>query len=101
MIGCSMVEPVRSDQQAQEEVEKENMYSFIYTTGASEHQLPFRMDGVAAGDEGPRKKQFHILLVFWPVYCGTSTDTYLDMHRWLCLVDEPKSGAIFWNYFLP
>jgi hypothetical protein len=34
------------------------------------------------------------LLVFWPVYCVTSTDTYLDMRRRMCLVDEPKSGAI-------
>ncbi|MEN8692562.1 MAG: hypothetical protein AB1Z20_21050, partial [Desulfobacterales bacterium] len=40
-------------------------------------------------------------LVFWIVYCVTSTDTYLDMRRWMCLVDEPKSGAILWNYFLP
>jgi hypothetical protein len=23
------------------------------------------------------------------------------MRRRLCLVDEPKSGAILWNYFLP
>jgi hypothetical protein len=22
------------------------------------------------------------------------------MRRWMCLVDEPKSGAILWNYFL-
>jgi len=50
---------------------------------------------------GAQQKQFHILLVFWSVYCVTATDTYLDMRRWLCLVDESKSGAIFWNYFLP
>jgi hypothetical protein len=52
-------------------------------------------------NKGPRRKQFHTLLVFWPVTCGASTDTYLDMRRWKCLVDEPKSGAILWNYFLP
>jgi hypothetical protein len=34
------------------------------------------------------------LLVFWPVYCVASTDTYLDMRHWMCRVDEPKSGAI-------
>ena len=55
MIDCSMVEPVRSDQQAQEEVEKENPYNFIHTTGVYEHQLPFRIDGVVAGDT--KKKQ--------------------------------------------
>ena len=48
MIDCSMVEPVRSDQQAQEEAEKENQYSSIYTTGVSEHQLPFREDWMVA-----------------------------------------------------
>jgi hypothetical protein len=53
------------------------------------------------GFKGFRKKSCLILLVFWPVYCVTSTDTYLDMRRWMCLVDEPKSGAILWNYFLP
>jgi hypothetical protein len=41
------------------------------------------------------------LLVFWIVYCVTSIDTYLDMRRWMCLVDEPKSSVILWNYFLP
>jgi hypothetical protein len=51
--------------------------------------------------KGPRKKQFHILLVFWPVYCVTSTATCLDMRRWMCLVDEPESGAISWNWLLP
>jgi hypothetical protein len=50
--------------------------------------------------KGTRKK-FHILLVFWSVYYVTSNDTYLDMRRWMCPVDEPKSGAILWNYFLP
>jgi hypothetical protein len=44
MIGCSMVEPVRNEQQAQEEVENEDLDRVIYTTGASEHQLPFRME---------------------------------------------------------
>ncbi|MGD1999664.1 MAG: hypothetical protein PVJ00_03790, partial [Desulfobacterales bacterium] len=39
--------------------------------------------------------------VFWSVTCVTSTDTYLDMRRWVGLVNEPKSGAILWNYFLP
>jgi len=43
--------------------------------------------------QDPRKK-IHILLVLWPVYYATSTDTYLDMRCWMCLVDEPKSGAI-------
>jgi hypothetical protein len=60
MIDCSMVEPVRSDQQQQEEqeeVEKKNLYTIIYTTGVSEHQLPFQMDGVVAGDTN--KKQGH------------------------------------------
>jgi hypothetical protein len=46
------------------------------------------------------RKKIHILLVLWPVYYATSTDTYLDMRCWMCLVGEPKSGAILWNYFL-
>jgi len=31
----------------------------------------------------------------------TLTDTYLDIRRWMDLVDKPESGAIWWNYFLP
>ena len=50
MIGCSMVESVWSDKQACEELENENLYRTIYTTGASEHQLPFRVDGMVAGE---------------------------------------------------
>ena len=42
MIGCSMVESVRSDKQAQEKHENENLCSFLYTTGASELQHPLR-----------------------------------------------------------
>jgi hypothetical protein len=57
MIGCSMVESVRSDKQAQEELENENLYRTIYTTSASEHQLPFRVDEMVAGDT--KKKQSH------------------------------------------
>jgi hypothetical protein len=57
MIGCSMVESVRSDKQAQKELENETLYTPNYTTGASEHQLPFRVDGMAAGDT--KKKQSH------------------------------------------
>jgi hypothetical protein len=30
------------------------------------------------------------LLVFWPVYCVTSNDTYLDMRRWMCLVERTQ-----------
>jgi hypothetical protein len=56
MIGCSMVESVRSDKQAQEELENKNLYKFIYTTGASEHQLPFRVDGMVAYT---KEKQSH------------------------------------------
>jgi hypothetical protein len=41
------------------------------------------------------------LLVFVPVCGVTSTGTYPDMHRRMCLADEPKSGAIWWKYFLP
>jgi hypothetical protein len=41
------------------------------------------------------------LLVFTPVYGVTSTGTYPDMHRRMRLVDEHKSGAIWWIYFLP
>jgi hypothetical protein len=47
------------------------------------------------------RKKIHILLVFWPVYGVASTGTYLDMRRWMRLVDDPKSGAILWDYFLP
>ncbi|MGD9974319.1 MAG: hypothetical protein AB7S77_14760, partial [Desulfatirhabdiaceae bacterium] len=43
----------------------------------------------------------HILLVFWPVCCVTSTGTYPDMHRRMCLADEPKSVAIQWIYLFP
>jgi hypothetical protein len=50
MIGCSMVESVWSDNQAREELENENLYRTIYTTDAPEHQLPFRVDGMVAGD---------------------------------------------------
>jgi hypothetical protein len=41
------------------------------------------------------------LLVFWSVTGVTSADTYLDMRRRMCLGDDPKSGAILWNYLLP
>ena len=41
------------------------------------------------------------LLVFAPVLSVASTGTYPDMRQWMCLVDEPKFGAIWWNYFLP
>ena len=41
------------------------------------------------------------LPVFAPVYGVASTGTYPDMHRRMCLVDEHKYGAIWWNYFLP
>ena len=44
--------------------------------------------------QGPSTKKFPILPVLSSVYCVTTTDTYLDMRRWLCLVDLPKSGAI-------
>jgi hypothetical protein len=40
------------------------------------------------------------LLVFAPVYGVAPTGTYPDMHRRIRFVDEPKSGAIWWNYFL-
>jgi hypothetical protein len=35
------------------------------------------------------------LLVFAPVFGDTSTGTYPDAHRRMCLEDEPKSGAIY------
>jgi hypothetical protein len=43
MIGCGMVASVRSVRAAQEELENENLYMSIYTTGASELQLSFRV----------------------------------------------------------
>jgi hypothetical protein len=46
MIGCGIVASVRSDKAAQEELENEYPYGFIYTTSASEHQLPFRVDAI-------------------------------------------------------
>ena len=55
----------------------------------------------ARGAYGLGKKEFHILLVFWPVPGVTSAGPYLDMRRRMCLDDEPKSCAILWNYFLP
>ncbi len=50
--------------------------------------------------EGPGKKQFHILLFFWPVTGVTSADTYEGMRRQMCLGDKPKSGAIFVELFI-
>ncbi len=46
------------------------------------------------------KSKSPILLVFWSVYCVTSTGTYPDMHQRMCLVDEPKSNAILGALFL-
>jgi hypothetical protein len=46
MIGCGIVASVRSDEKAQEELENENLYRFIYTTGVSELQLSFRVDAM-------------------------------------------------------
>jgi hypothetical protein len=46
MIGCVIVASVRSDEKAQEELENENLYRFIYTTGVSELQLSFRVDAM-------------------------------------------------------
>ncbi|MEN8754122.1 MAG: hypothetical protein AB1Z18_15285, partial [Desulfobacterales bacterium] len=57
--------------------------------------------GCSKSTKGPGKKKFHILLVFWIVYCVTYTDTNLYMRRRMCIVDEPKYRAILWNYFLP
>jgi hypothetical protein len=48
-----------------------------------------------------QKKIIPHLAVFWPVYCVTSIVTHLDMRRWMCLIDEPKPGAILWNDVLP
>ncbi len=45
------------------------------------------------------KNKSTTLLVFGSVYFVTLAGTYLDMHRQVCLVDEPKSGAIWWIYF--
>ena len=46
------------------------------------------------------RNNYTTLLVFG-VVCGvTSTGTYPDMNRRMCLVAEPKSGAIRGNYFL-
>jgi hypothetical protein len=60
--------------------------------------IPVPLHLTVAGLTKGGQKKFHILLVVWPVYCDTSTDTYPDMRCWMCLVDEPKSGAIVWNY---
>jgi hypothetical protein len=38
----------------------------------------------------PEKNNSTFLLVFWPVYCVTSNDTYLDMRRWMCLVERTQ-----------
>ncbi len=40
-------------------------------------------------------------LFFCPIYRATSTSTYPDIRRRMCLVDEPKSCAILCNYFSP
>ena len=56
MIGCSMVESVRSDKQAQEELENENLYRFIYTTGVSELQLSFRVDVMVVKSNGLQQR---------------------------------------------
>jgi hypothetical protein len=47
------------------------------------------------------KNKSTILLVFAPVYGVASTGAYPDMHRRMRLVDEHKSGAIWWIYFFP
>jgi hypothetical protein len=50
---------------------------------------------------GAGKNNSPVLLVF-ASFCGVaSTGTYPDMHRRMRLVDETKSGAIWWNYFFP
>ena len=48
MIGCGMVASVRSDKAVQEELENENLFRSIYTTGASELQLSFRVEAMGA-----------------------------------------------------
>ena len=52
MIGCGMDASVRSDKKLQEELENENLSSFIYTTGVSELQLSFRADAMAVMSNG-------------------------------------------------
>jgi hypothetical protein len=47
------------------------------------------------------RNYYPTLLVFVSVYSVTSTGTYPDMHRRMCLVDEHKSGAIRGNNFFP
>jgi hypothetical protein len=46
MIGCGTVASFRSDKKLQEELENENLYRFIYTTGVFELQLSFRVNGM-------------------------------------------------------
>jgi hypothetical protein len=47
------------------------------------------------------ENNYIILFVFRFFYYVTSSGTYPDMHRRMCLVDEAKYGAILWNYFFP
>ena len=56
MIGCGMVASVRSDKKVQEELENENLFRFIYTTGVSELQLYFRVDEVAVISNGLQQR---------------------------------------------
>jgi hypothetical protein len=56
MIGCGIVASVRSDEKAQEELENENLYRFIYTTGVSELQLSFRVDAMVVISNGLQQR---------------------------------------------
>ena len=56
MVGCGMVASVRSDKTVQEELENENLYRFIYTTGVSELQLSFRVDAMVVISNGLRQR---------------------------------------------
>jgi hypothetical protein len=47
------------------------------------------------------KNNSSISLVFALVNGVASIGTYTNMHRWMRLVDEPKSGAMGWNYLFP
>jgi hypothetical protein len=56
MIGCGIVASIRSDKKAQEELENENLYRPIYTTGVSELQLSFRVDAMVVISNGLQKR---------------------------------------------
>jgi hypothetical protein len=91
---------MRAQQRARIGVQNENSTVFLWVHHRSSDCLK-TTDRTIRKLRAQEKNKSPILLVFASVYSVASTGKYPYMHQRIRLVDEPKSGAIWWNYFFP